>query len=50
MFSNAADFFIVLLVGLMCFGLPYGYVLGVVIGTVIAYVMKDRLASTDEHK
>jgi hypothetical protein len=50
MFSNAADFFIVLLVGLIAFGLPYGYVIGVVIGTVIAYVMKDRLASTDDHK
>jgi MFS superfamily sulfate permease-like transporter len=37
MLSSAADFFIVLLVGLMCFGLPYGYVIGVVLGTVIAY-------------
>ena len=50
MLSSAADFFIVLLVGLIAFGLPYGYVIGVVLGTVIANVMKDRLASTDEHK
>jgi MFS superfamily sulfate permease-like transporter len=50
MLSSAADFFIVLLVGLIAFGLPYGYIIGVVLGTVIAYVMKDRLASTDEHK
>ena len=44
MLSNAADFFIVLLVGLIAFGLPYGYVVGVVLGTVIAYVMPKRLA------
>jgi uncharacterized membrane protein (UPF0136 family) len=50
MLSNAADFFIVLLVGLIAFGLPYGYVIGVILGTVIAYVMPKRLASTDEHK
>ena len=50
MLSNAGDFFIVLLVGLIAFGLPYGYVLGVVLGTVIAYVMKERLASRDEHQ
>ena len=44
MLSSAGDFFIVLLVGLMCFGLPYGYVLGVLLGTVIAYAMPKRLA------
>ncbi len=40
MLANAGDFFIVLLVGLIAFGLPYGYVLGVVIGTVIVYFGK----------
>ncbi|MBI1738258.1 MAG: transporter [Acidobacteria bacterium] len=43
MFSNAADFFIVLLVGLIAFGLPYGYVLGVVLGTLIVYFGKRIL-------
>ncbi len=50
MLSSAADFFIVLLVGLIAFGLPYGYVIGVFLGTVMTYVMKDRLASTVERK
>lgn len=45
MLSSAADFFIVLLVGLIAFGLPYGYVIGVVIGTLIAYMMPKRLAT-----
>jgi hypothetical protein len=40
MLASAADFFIVLLVGLMCFGLPYGYVIGVVIGTLLVYFGK----------
>jgi uncharacterized membrane protein (UPF0136 family) len=45
MLANAADFFIVLLVGLIAFGLPYGYVVGVVIGTVIAYAMPKKLGT-----
>jgi len=43
MLASAGDFFIVLLVGLIAFGLPYGYVIGVVIGTLIAYVMPKPL-------
>jgi MFS superfamily sulfate permease-like transporter len=43
MLASAADFFIVLLVGLIAFGLPYGYVIGVVIGTVIVYFGKKIL-------
>jgi hypothetical protein len=50
MLSNSGDFFIVLLVGLIAFGLPYGYVVGVVLGTAIAYLMKDRLTTTDERR
>jgi xanthine/uracil/vitamin C permease (AzgA family) len=44
MLASAADFFIVLLVGLIAFGLPYGYVIGVVIGTMIARSMPKKLA------
>ncbi len=44
MLASAGDFFIVLLVGLIAFGLPYGYVIGVAIGTVIAYVMPKRVS------
>jgi hypothetical protein len=40
----------VLLVGLMAFGLPYGYVIGVVIGTVIAYWMKLRFETANERR
>ncbi len=44
MFVSAADASIVLLVGLMAFGLPYGYVIGLVIGTVLAYVFHRQLS------
>lgn len=41
--SVPGDFAIVLLVGLICFGVPYGYVVGLVIGTALAYLLPDRL-------
>ncbi|MCL4522991.1 MAG: putative sulfate/molybdate transporter [Acidobacteria bacterium] len=43
MLANAGDFFIVLLVGLIAFGLPYGYVIGVLFGTLIVYFGKRIL-------
>jgi len=36
--ASAADFAIVLLVGLVAFALPYGYVIGLVLGTALAYL------------
>jgi hypothetical protein len=42
--SVPGDFAIVLLVGLICFGVPYGYVVGLVIGTALAYLLPDRLS------
>jgi len=36
--ASAADFAIVLLVGLIAFALPYGYVIGLVLGTALAYL------------
>jgi MFS superfamily sulfate permease-like transporter len=50
MLANAADFFVVLLVGLIAFGLPYGYVIGVVFGTLIAYRMKGQFETADERR
>jgi xanthine/uracil/vitamin C permease (AzgA family) len=41
--AKPADFAIVLLVGLICFGVPYGYVVGLVIGTAMAYLLPARL-------
>jgi len=41
---SAADFTIVLLVGLIAFGVPYGYVLGLVIGTALAYWLRRKPA------
>jgi hypothetical protein len=41
--GNPADFAIVLLVGLICFGVPYGYVVGLVVGTALAYLLPARL-------
>ena len=35
---SAAEFAIVLLVGLVAFGLPYGYVLGLILGMALAYL------------
>lgn len=35
-----ADFTVVLLTGLMCVGLPYGYVVGLVAGTLIAHLLQ----------
>jgi xanthine/uracil/vitamin C permease (AzgA family) len=42
--SSAGDFAIVILVGLICFGVPYGYVVGLAIGTALAYLLPDRLS------
>ncbi len=41
---SAADFTIVLLVGLIAFGVPYGYVIGLVIGTALAYWLRRKPA------
>jgi hypothetical protein len=41
--GSPADFAIVLLVGLICFGVPYGYVVGLVVGTALAYLLPTRL-------
>ena len=43
MAASLPDFTVVLLVGLICVGLPYGYVLGLVIGTGVAYLLKHQL-------
>jgi len=38
------DFILVILIGLMAFTLPYGYVVALVAGTALAYIGKRRLA------
>ncbi len=43
MTARASDFTIVLLVGLIAFGLPYGYVIGLVVGTLLAYLFPRQL-------
>jgi len=43
MAASKADLAVVLLVGLMCAGLPYGYVLGLVVGTAVAYLLNRQL-------
>jgi hypothetical protein len=43
--GRPGDFAIVLLVGLICFGVPYGYVVGLVVGTALAYLLPARLNS-----
>ena len=49
--SIPGDFAIVILVGLICFGVPYGYVVGLVIGTALAYLLPNRLSGiTPKHE
>jgi xanthine/uracil/vitamin C permease (AzgA family) len=43
MAASAADFTVVVLVGLMCVGLPYGYVLGLVAGTAVSHLLNRRM-------
>jgi hypothetical protein len=43
MAASTADFTVVVLVGLMCVGLPYGYVLGLVAGTAVSYLLNRRM-------
>lgn len=45
--SSKRDLFIILLVGLMAVGLPYGYLIGMVVGMVLAYAMKRGLIQTE---
>jgi hypothetical protein len=40
MADSKADLSIVILVGLMANGLPYGYAVGIVIGTALAYLVR----------
>lgn len=43
MLASAADFSVMLLVGLIAFGLPYGYVIGLLVGALLAYLLSRRL-------
>jgi adenine/guanine phosphoribosyltransferase-like PRPP-binding protein len=45
MFQDAADTTVLLLVGLAAFGLPYGYVIGLVVGAALAYFFRMRRTS-----
>jgi MFS superfamily sulfate permease-like transporter len=48
MAASKADLTIVLLVGLMCASLAYGYVLGLVIGTLLALLLRRGLTGLAE--
>ena len=41
--ASKADFLLVMLIGLMCVGLPYGYVIGLTLGTALAYLSRYSL-------
>ncbi len=43
MVPSKADFVIVLLVGLMVIGLPYGYLVGMIIGTILKHLVDRQL-------
>ena len=40
--NSKSDLFIAMLVGLMAAGLPYGYAIGLIIGTALAYLWRNR--------
>jgi hypothetical protein len=40
--NSKADLLIAMLVGLMAVGLPYGYVIGLIIGTALVYLWRNR--------
>jgi MFS superfamily sulfate permease-like transporter len=41
--ASKTDFPVVLLVGLMANGLPYGYLIGVIVGTALAYLIRKQV-------
>lgn len=41
--ASKADFLLVILTGLLCVGAPYGYVIGLVLGTALAYLSRHQL-------
>jgi hypothetical protein len=43
MAASKGEFLLVILTGLLCVGLPYGYVIGLVIGTLLAYLTGRQL-------
>ena len=45
MASSRSDFTVVGLVGLLAAALPYGYLVGMIVGTLVAYLMGKKLAS-----
>lgn len=47
MTSSARDWTIVLLVGLLAVGLPYGYLIGMIAGLVVDQLMKHRLVTLE---
>ena len=44
--DSTGDFSTSVLVGLMASGLPYGYVLGLISGTLLDYVARRRLTGS----
>ena len=48
MTNSPEDFTVVLLVGLMAVGLPYGYAVGLLVGTLVAYLAEKKLRGLRE--
>ncbi|MGY3090680.1 MFS superfamily sulfate permease-like transporter [Hymenobacter sp. UYAg731] len=47
--TSRADLLVALLVGLLCAGLPYGYLVGLIVGTAIYYAMQRGWVGLGKH-
>ena len=47
--GSRAELLVALLVGLLCAGLPYGYLVGLVVGTAVHYAMRRGWAGLGQH-
>jgi hypothetical protein len=45
--TSRVDLPIALIVGLIAFGLPYGYVVAMIVGTILAHVARLRASTLD---
>ena len=50
--ANSFDFYLVLLVGVVAAGVPYGYAIALILGTALYYLLprREQQTGTDDNK